>query len=87
MGTLQGKSGHVLGRVMTLETQTKYLRSLFDITFLMLNRFDDDEDVSTLMGLVRIGHDECDELERVSKEFREIADDLLRQEREAMKET
>ena len=84
MGTLQGTHGHVLGRVMGLEGRIKHLRSLFDITACMLRRLDEDEDVETLMGLVRVGRDECDDLEGISQALREIADDLLRQEQEAM---
>jgi hypothetical protein len=85
MGPLQGTHGHVLGRVFSLDMRIKHLRSLFEITGIMLRRLDEDEDVETLMGLVRIGRDECDDLEGISKALREIADDLLRQEQEAMK--
>jgi hypothetical protein len=68
---------------MTLRTTHKRFTALFDMFNMQIFTLDtEDEEVITLLGLLRIGIDLCTELEEAIAELQTMADDGLRKETE-----
>ena len=89
MSTLEFCPGHLLGRISNLQGTQKRLHALFDIFNMQIrnvNDFEEDEEVLTLLGLMRIGRHLCEDFEESLIELQEIADDGLHKEASNKKE-
>jgi hypothetical protein len=81
--TMIATSGCIKGRAMGLETETNNLRALWSVLFQHASWLGDESDevVGPMFSLATLGNMCCNGLDGVTRELREIADDLDRQER------
>ena len=85
MASLEFCPGHLLGRIGMLEHYLEKLKALNEIFFLQAKKVteeeEEDEDVITLMGLVRLAEEVQRDVGDTIQELREIADNGVEQER------